>query len=206
MSQDSHITAELSSPERKKIKLCRRRLAKKRPYSDVSQDSHRDPEMSSPERKWRRITADTEDKVKERPSTTKEASSTVNKVVFHQNRGEEAVREEFDKNFRVNAKVQWFGKAGMRWSGVLPRFYYELSKQSPPDILVVHAGGNDLGLMSPKQLAFLMQKDLQQLHAEFPSMQIAFSSISERRPPQHVAEDSSKVFFRAACLTALQLC
>lgn len=90
-------------------------------------------------------------------------------------------RERFGKNFWINTKVQWFGKAGMCLSGVLPRFYYELSKQSPPDILVVHASGNDHWLMSPQQLVFLMKKDLQQLHAEFPSMQIVFSSISERR-------------------------
>ena len=95
-------------------------------------------------------------------------------------RGEEA-SHEFGKNFGLNANVQWFGKGGMRWSGVLPHFYAELATQSPPDILVLHAGGNDLGLMSSQELVSVMQRDLMQLHAEFPSMKIAFSCINERQ-------------------------
>lgn len=96
-------------------------------------------------------------------------------------RGEEAADKRFGKNFGLNAEVQWFGKGGMRWCGVLPRFYAELDTQSPPDILVLHAGGNDLGLMPSKQLAYVMQRDLMQLRAEFPSMKIVFSCINERQ-------------------------
>ncbi|CAI5653022.1 unnamed protein product [Oreochromis niloticus] len=96
-------------------------------------------------------------------------------------RGESDANEIFGENFGLNAKVQWFGKGGMRWSGVLPRFYEELSTQSPPDILVIHAGGNDLGLMSAYQLSSVIEKELMQLHTEFPSMTIVYSSINERQ-------------------------
>ncbi len=96
-------------------------------------------------------------------------------------RGEEAAYEKFGENFGLNAKVEWFGKGGMRWNGVLPRFYAELSTKSPPDILVIHAGGNDLGLMSAKELASVMRKELMQLRAEFPAMTIAYSCINERQ-------------------------
>ncbi len=96
-------------------------------------------------------------------------------------RGEEAAYEKFGENFGLNARVEWFGKGGMRWNGVLPRFYTELSTKSPPDILVIHAGGNDLGLMSAKELASVMRKELMQLHAEFPAMTIAYSCINERQ-------------------------
>ena len=54
MLQGSHRVTELSSPERKKIKICKRGLAKKRPFSKVAKDSHRDPEISFPKRKRRR--------------------------------------------------------------------------------------------------------------------------------------------------------
>ncbi|CAK6978566.1 unnamed protein product [Scomber scombrus] len=206
ITQDSRRTAELSSPQRKKIKICRRRLAMKRPFSEVSQDDHRDQEMSSPERKRRRITTNTEEKVIVLPNTSKETPCTVAKVSSkgtrpctvtsrvsniwiigdsYIRRGEEAAKKEYGKNLGLNANIQWFGKGGMRWGGVLPSFYAELANQSPPDILVVHAGGNDLGLMSPKKLAFLMQRDLQQLRAQFPSMQMAFSCISERQQWRH---------------------
>ncbi|XP_035766301.1 uncharacterized protein LOC118454653 [Neolamprologus brichardi] len=90
-------------------------------------------------------------------------------------------KEIFGDNFGLNAKVQWFGKEGMRWGGVLPRFYEELSTQSPPDILVIHAGGNDLGLFSAYKLSSVIEKELMQLHTEFPSMTIAYSSINGRQ-------------------------
>ena len=97
-------------------------------------------------------------------------------------RGEEVAFEMFGgPDFGLNAKVQWFGKGGMRWSGVLPMFYTQLATQSPPDILVIHNGGNDLGLMPAEELASVMQRDLTQLHAEFPSMKITFSCINERQ-------------------------
>lgn len=50
--------------------------------------------------------------------------------------------EKFGANLVLYAKVQWFGKGRMRWNGILPCFHAELSTQSPPDILVVHARGN----------------------------------------------------------------
>lgn len=96
-------------------------------------------------------------------------------------RGEMEAREKFGENFGLNARVQWFGKGGMRWNGVLPRFYAELSTQNPPDILVVHAGGNDLGLVSAQELSRVMKKELMQLHSEFPSMKIVYSCINERQ-------------------------
>lgn len=114
-------------------------------------------------------------------------------------RGEEAAYENFGENFGLNAKVEWFGKGGMRWSGVLPRFYAELSNaQSPPDSLVVHAGGNDLGMTPAKKLASIMEQELMELNAEFPSMTIAYSCINERKvwrngPPGRVNVDRKTV-------------
>lgn len=96
-------------------------------------------------------------------------------------RGEFGARQKFGENLGLNAKVQWFGKGGMGWSGVLPRFYEELSTRSPPDILIIHAGGNDLGLMSAQQLSGIMKTELMQLHKEFPSMTIAYSCINQRQ-------------------------
>lgn len=66
--------------------------------------------------------------------------------------GEEAVYEKFRENLRLQAKVELFGKGGMCWGGVLSRFYEDLSKQSPSDILVIYADGNDLGGVSAKNL------------------------------------------------------
>lgn len=95
-------------------------------------------------------------------------------------RGEEAAYRKFGDNLGLHAKVKWFGKPGMLWSGVLPMFYTKMSTHSPPDILVIHAGGNDLGRMHAMKLAHIVKRDLMKLHAQFPSMTIAFSCINKR--------------------------
>ncbi|XP_051795948.1 uncharacterized protein LOC127531194 [Acanthochromis polyacanthus] len=96
-------------------------------------------------------------------------------------RAEDTAPKEFGANLGLNARVHWFGKGGLRWSGVIPRFYAELAQQSPPDVLVVHAGGNDLGLVSPMEHAANIQADLVHLHKAFPSMAIVFSADENTR-------------------------
>ncbi|XP_047452877.1 uncharacterized protein LOC125015220 isoform X2 [Mugil cephalus] len=96
-------------------------------------------------------------------------------------RAERPAYQIFGENLGLNAQVKWFGKGGMRWREVLPRFYSQLSTQGPPDILVVHAGGNDLGLTPARELISRMKGDLMQLHEEFPSMKIVYSCINERQ-------------------------
>ena len=97
----------------------------------------------------------------------------------HIHHGERAACDCFGENFGLNAKVEWFGKGGLRWSGVLLCFYRELSTQSPPDILVIHAGSNDLGHSPANQLAATMRRGLMQLNQEFPSTIILFFCINE---------------------------
>ncbi|CAB1440357.1 unnamed protein product [Pleuronectes platessa] len=121
---------------------------------------------------------DTKEKVTERKVSHKKIW-IIGSSYIH--RGEKAAFDCFGQNFGLDAKVEWFGKGGLRWNGVLPRFYSALSTQSPPDILVVHAGGNDLGLVPAKKLGVEMTRGLMQLHKDFPSMRILFSCINERQ-------------------------
>ncbi|KAI3365841.1 hypothetical protein L3Q82_000825 [Scortum barcoo] len=100
-------------------------------------------------------------------------------------KGKRAANQCYGKGLGLNANVKWFGKGSMGWNGVLPCFYKELSKESPPDILVIHAGGNDLGLRSVKELSTAMKKDLMRIHAQFPAMKIVYSCINERKVWQY---------------------
>lgn len=47
---------------------------------------------------------------------------------------------------REDVVVRWLGKRGMRWSDVMPEFHYFVRLDRPPDVLVLHIGGNDLGV------------------------------------------------------------
>lgn len=184
VSKGSKTTPEFS-PERK-----RRRVTKETEEEDKEQPST-SKEVPSTSEDVRSASKEVPSTVIQLKSRRKKANRKETKPVpqiwiigssYIIRRGEEAAYENFGENFGLNAKVEWFGKGGMRWSGVLPCFYEELSNtQSPPDILVVHAGGNDLGLMSANKLASIMMKELMQLHAEFPSMTIAYSCINEQQ-------------------------
>lgn len=96
-------------------------------------------------------------------------------------RAEPVALQTYGENFGLNAQVLWFGKGGMGWGGVMPRFNQELSVRNAPDVLVLHAGGNDLGLVDPKDLASQMEMDLRKLRGKFPKMQIVFSLLHERQ-------------------------
>ncbi|XP_053494660.1 uncharacterized protein LOC128616152 [Ictalurus furcatus] len=56
-----------------------------------------------------------------------------------------------------NTKVQWLGKGGMRWSQLLDAFF---STGARPDVLILHAGGNDLGLLRIVDLLSAIKEDV----------------------------------------------
>ncbi|KAK9542721.1 hypothetical protein VZT92_000559 [Zoarces viviparus] len=207
--QDIKLIPEISCPVMKKRKIMEGTPLLKKTFGEICQDIKLIPEISCPVMKKRKIMEGTppvesssghcsqgrkifprisfpdlssesspkkkvDMKSKARPKIWIIGSSYVR-------RGEEGAYQNFGENFGLNAKVEWFGKGGRRWSGVLPSFYAELKTQSPPDILVIHAGGNDLGLSPAKELASRITKDLIQLHAKFPQMKIAYSCINERQ-------------------------
>ncbi|KAK1876997.1 Homeodomain-interacting protein kinase 1 [Dissostichus eleginoides] len=187
----------------------------KRPSVELPSGSKHSPQISPPEIMGLKSIVITQEKdTTMLPSTSKDAASTVTQqkslnqgvdkngktLIWiigsgYVQRGEVAAYENFGENFGLDVKVQWFGTGGMLWKGVLPRFQAELSNsQRPPDILVIHAGGNNLGTMPAMNLASVMNNELMKLHSQFPSMAIAYSCITERQvwrngPPGKVNYD-----------------
>lgn len=75
-----------------------------------------------------------------------------------------------------STRVQWLGKGGMRWSQLLPAV---LSSGLRPDVLVIHAGGNDLGLLRSLDLLSSMKEDVSALQ-KITNATVIFSGITER--------------------------
>ncbi|XP_029460294.1 uncharacterized protein LOC115092940 isoform X2 [Rhinatrema bivittatum] len=77
---------------------------------------------------------------------------------FHQ-----AERRPFGTNLELDVqkfKVHWFFKGGMKW-GQLTNFLQRLVDiHSYPKVLIIHLGGNDVGVFSCRQLLANMRKDL----------------------------------------------
>lgn len=51
-----------------------------------------------------------------------------------------------------NAVVRWIGVTGMLWSRVLPEIQRYARLDRPSDVLLMHVGGNDLGLRASREL------------------------------------------------------
>ncbi|XP_034552564.1 uncharacterized protein LOC117822051 isoform X2 [Notolabrus celidotus] len=100
-------------------------------------------------------------------------------------RGFKHARETLGTNLGLSARIQWIGRGGMCWDGMLPIFRQFLRGREAPDVLVIHCGGNDLGCVKSVLLLKAMKRDLDELHRQFPQMNIMLSSINQRLHWRH---------------------
>lgn len=74
------------------------------------------------------------------------------------------------------AIIEWLGLRGMRWPALLPLLMK--GRQIPhPQILLIHLGENDLGLMNGKALIIQTREDLACLLDAWPGVYIIFSAM-----------------------------
>ncbi|XP_054826926.1 uncharacterized protein LOC129336105 isoform X1 [Eublepharis macularius] len=78
------------------------------------------------------------------------------------------------------ARVEWQGRRGLRWPGLLPLLFGRRSGL-PPHVLVIHLGGNDLGLMQGRALSLQVKQDLQFILRRWPGVLIIWSAMLPRR-------------------------
>ncbi|KAM3929169.1 uncharacterized protein RB166_006958 [Leptodactylus fuscus] len=79
------------------------------------------------------------------------------------------------------ATIRWLGLKGMVWSRFLPEFHKFARLDRAPDILLVHLGGNDLGVRPFRQLITDIKFDFLRLWALFPNMVTIWSDIVPRK-------------------------
>ena len=81
---------------------------------------------------------------------------------------------------REEGRVRWIGIRGLMWQKVLPEVHRGASLDRAPDILVIHAGGNDLSVRPMRQVIKDIQWDIRRLRASFPDLIIVWSDIVAR--------------------------
>lgn len=95
--------------------------------------------------------------------------------------GEQRARTTLGSNLGANAHVEWFGLGGMRWHSLVPHFNSLARQRGSPDALLLHCGGNDLGVIRSVELVAAMKQDLQALYERFPNMILILSFLTQRR-------------------------
>ncbi|XP_054828798.1 uncharacterized protein LOC129341752 [Eublepharis macularius] len=78
------------------------------------------------------------------------------------------------------AEIEWRGRRGLRWSGLLP-VLFGMGSGDPPHILVVHLGANDLGLLQGKALSSQALSDMRLIVSRWPGVLIMWSAMIPRR-------------------------
>ncbi|XP_063295456.1 uncharacterized protein LOC134582747 [Pelobates fuscus] len=89
---------------------------------------------------------------------------------------------------RDQLAVQWFGYRGFCWGEVCGMVFRMVAGGHRPDLLVLHAGGNDLGLTPQRRLVKWMKQDLNSLRDLLPGVMLVWSEIVPRRRWRHARD------------------
>ena len=92
----------------------------------------------------------------------------------------------------VESQTQWFGTRGMCWNQLMGRMMGLLANSPPPNKLIIHLGGNDLGKVPIGSLFYNIRNDLRKLAKMMPQTKIGWSDLTARRRYRH-AKQHSKV-------------
>lgn len=109
---------------------------------------------------------------------------------------------------RDQVQVRWLGKGGLLWGGVLSEVHRFVRLDRAPDILLVHAGGNDLGKRPFRDLIRDIKFDFLRLWALFPGLICIWSDIVPRlfwrgaRSPERLNKARIKVNRAIGCFMA----
>ena len=74
----------------------------------------------------------------------------------------------------------WSGVRGLRWRNVKEHLVYLSAMWPSPQILVLHAGANDLGKLGTWELICEIKRDLHTISLMFPGSVLAFSEMVPR--------------------------
>ncbi|XP_069812262.1 uncharacterized protein [Dendropsophus ebraccatus] len=76
--------------------------------------------------------------------------------------------------------IYWFGYRGLKWRELYTKVLRLATSFPPPDILLVHLGGNDVSRVRTEVLIEEMKRDLSMIKSLFPQVCLGFSEIIPR--------------------------
>ena len=83
---------------------------------------------------------------------------------------------------RYGASILWQGQSGLRWTDLEGKVNQLLKFEDPPDFLVIHCGGNDIGI-GPKKSILLrkrMERTIINISLKMPHTRMVWSQILPR--------------------------
>lgn len=81
---------------------------------------------------------------------------------------------------REEATLHWIGVPGLMWSRVIPEIERYVALDRPPQVVLVHAGGNDLGNRASRELIRDIKYDFLRLRMTYPDTVFVWSEVVAR--------------------------
>lgn len=84
-------------------------------------------------------------------------------------------------SLETGACIRWKAVRGLGWPGLRKAIEVDVLFEPPPQLLIIHLGGNDLVNMTNWQLKNVMDKEMRYLKAAFDGCQFVWLDILPRR-------------------------
>ncbi|OCT76599.1 hypothetical protein XELAEV_18031802mg [Xenopus laevis] len=81
---------------------------------------------------------------------------------------------------QTQVQLRWVRRRGLKWEEIVPLVVQNAKEFGPPDIIVLHAGGNDVGQCPMKFLIKDIRRDCLRLWSLFPEAVLIWSEIIPR--------------------------
>ncbi|XP_066433068.1 nuclear factor 7, brain-like isoform X2 [Eleutherodactylus coqui] len=104
---------------------------------------------------------------------------------------------------KKRCNILWFGEKDLLWSGMEQLIARAAEQNPPPDILVIHAGGNDLTSYVTSHLIEMIKKDIDHWMSVWPWLKVVWSRIIQRRYWQNVTQINKVELSRRKVNTAI---
>ncbi|KAM8921300.1 LOW QUALITY PROTEIN: uncharacterized protein RCH25_015998 [Pelodytes ibericus] len=90
--------------------------------------------------------------------------------------------------YRAHLEVKWFGYRGYGWGDVFTKLIHLLNRGRRPDVVIFHAGGNNLGLVPQRVLVCTMKQVINRLRDWLPGVAVVWSEIVPRFQWRHARD------------------
>jgi hypothetical protein len=81
---------------------------------------------------------------------------------------------------QLGCQLVWVGMPGMRWENVVPLIHSLINYRGIPFAVIIHCGGNDIGLVPCGELLFHIKFTIAILSSMLPGTSLVWSSILPR--------------------------
>lgn len=80
-----------------------------------------------------------------------------------------------------DVSIAWWAERGLRWTGFRRLIETQVLFSSPPSVIIINLGGNDLVVENTVELRKIIESEIQYLREAFPNATLIWMDILQRK-------------------------